>query len=244
MKLNHISTHREALNNLRESLYPFAASDKLKELLDTVQFAIAKCDFGASLNPSNNTITLDPSLFQGPLPSSSAIESALFELINLSQKNNFRELVNKIETLVPDEFVKDYETIEYRTAAICKKILQKKIPSEQWDDYPLVYTTNSFPLHYLLQQLSGHSQKIYEKYKDRFNTTQPYQGSWPTPNEEEDRQILLQLLYLKIGSEAPETDFGKTAEAAYKRLRNGVLNNPYYTHLGAYIRRIESAANP
>ncbi len=240
MSISPTNTHRAALKNLKDSLYPFAENDKLKDLLNRVEFTVAKCGFGASANPAHDTIALDPSLFQGATPSSFAVESALFELVNLSQKSYFQSLVNRIDKLDPDEFVKDYEHIEYQTALICKRILQKKLAPDQWDAYPLVYTTDSFQLHYLIQQLSGHSQKIYERYKDRFSTNETYCGSWQMPAEEEDRQILIELLSLKIGSEFQDTGFGKNAEASYKQMKNGVLNNPYYSNLTAYIQKIES----
>lgn len=240
MSINAIDNHQEAIKNLKDGLFFLGSNQNLKNLLDRVKFGITNCDFGAYTDPSKNKIFLDPSLFQGTIPSSTAIESALFELINLSKKRDFCGLVKKIDALDPDEFVKEYESIEYRTALVCKRILQKNIASDRWDAYPMTYTSQSFQLHYLLQQLSGHSQKIYERYKDHFNANQTYHGSWQAPTDTESKEILLELLNLKIGSETSETDFGKTAAASYKRLKNGLLSNPYYNHLTAYIQIIES----
>lgn len=235
----------DSLGNLYNNLKHLPLDDKLQDLLIRVDFIIKRCEFGAQILFDENTIVLDPSLFDGSNLTTYAVQSSLFELINLSHKREFRSLVNRIQqfNLTPDEFVEEYERIEYDSAARCQEILQKTIPPEHWDTYPMIYTTKSFELHYLLQQHKGHSQKIYQLHKNYFNRNQTYRGSWRVPSEIKDRKILSDLFNLKIGSEIPVTDFGKSAGPTYQRLKSALQSaSPAYDHLMPSIEKIERAA--
>lgn len=237
----NLNVHPASLRNLQDELERFSLDHDLHCLLKKVHFKIEECDFGARAIPASNTISLNPNLFNGSNPTSEAIESALFELINLSKKEEFQSLVDRIDWLNPEEFVEEYERIEYRTAKICKKILIKQIPLENYDDYPLIYTTEHFQLHYLLQQLKGHSQKIYDTYKNRLAVHEPYRGTLDLPGEKESA-ILTELINLKIGSEQTSTTFGKSAKSNYQRLKTALLSNPKYNHLRSHIKQIEEAS--
>ncbi|MBS0651942.1 MAG: hypothetical protein JSR39_00275 [Verrucomicrobia bacterium] len=212
----------------------------LTKELGQVKYSIAECPFGASVDLSSNEIFLDPRHFHGSLPATSAIQAALFEIANLFNKNNFKDLVGRIESLPPDAFVEQYERIEHRSALLCKKALREFLPKEKWSDYPMAYTTENFQLHYLMQQLAGHSQKVFEKYRAKFSPNLGYVGSLRIPIEKEEVKYLRQFIDLIIMMEDPDHPLCKKAAECYLRMKAAAEGNTTLPkHLLEHLQEIE-----
>lgn len=212
----------------------------LAKELGQVKYSIAECPFGASVDLSSNEIFLDPRHFHGSLPGPSAIQAALFEIANLFHKNNFKDLAGRIESLTPDAFVEQYERLEHQSALLCKKTLREYLPKEKWSVYPIAYTTENFQLHYLMQQLAGHSQKIFEKYRAMFSPHADYVGSLRIPIEIEEVKYLRQFVDLIIMMEDPDHPLCKKAAECYLRMKAASESNKALPeHLLEHFQEIE-----
>ncbi|MGE0669717.1 MAG: hypothetical protein AB7H48_13245 [Parachlamydiales bacterium] len=203
------------LKNLEASLCLIPGYQQLKDSVGPIKYSIGNCTFGAYSDLSNNNIYLDSKLFNGSLPSSNAVQGALFEIANLYQKKEFERLVGRIDFLSPDAFVAMHEKIEHRSALFCKTVLRRFLPNEKWPEFSMAYTTENFHLHYLLQQLAGHSQNVFKKYRAQFDPGMEYLGSLLTPVKEEEVKYLRQFVELIIMMEDSDHPLCKKAAQYY-----------------------------
>ncbi|MBX3719530.1 MAG: hypothetical protein KF898_07770 [Parachlamydiales bacterium] len=203
------------LKNLETSLCLIPGYQQLKDSVGPIKYSIGNCTFGAYSDLSNNNICLDSKLFNGSLPSSNAVQGALFEIANLYQKKEFERLVGRIDFLSPDAFVAMHERIEHRSALFCKTVLRRFLPNEKWPEFSMAYTTENFHLHYLLQQLAGHSQNVFKKYRAQFDPGMEYLGSLLTPVKEEEVKYLRQFVELIIMMEDSDHPLCKKAAQYY-----------------------------
>jgi len=83
----------------------------------------------------------------------------------------------------------------------------------------MAYTTENFQLHYLLQQLAGHSQSVFEKYRTQFHPGMEYLGSLSTPVKQEEVKYLRQFVELIIMMEDSDHPLCKKADEYHLRMK-------------------------
>lgn len=243
MSISCDATSDARLNNLIYIVSEIPGYQTLKASVGEVKYSLDQCAFGAYSELSNNHIHIDPNLFDGSRPKPAAIQAVLFEMANLYQKNDFRCLVRNIRSLSPDSFVEKYEGIEHQSALICKKILRSFFPQDQWTKFPLTYTPDNFRLHYLLQQLAGHSGNVYQKYRRHFNSTCIYLGTFGKPIAKTELGFLRRCVETIIVMQDPDHPHCKRAGELYLKTMavvGDLTGDLLSTQVIAYIREIEA----
>lgn len=121
---------------------------------------VSRCDF------KSNEILLDPTLCEGKIGDvySKVLEAYVFEMANLSRKSEFMGLIKNVSSLPSEEFVEEFERLEHLSALEAKEIVCSYFPRENWPDTEMAYVPKRFELHYLMQRISGHSQRIFERF--------------------------------------------------------------------------------
>lgn len=174
-----------------------------------------------------------------------AIEAILFEMNNLAQVEKFYDLIKNVSQWTPDDFVRNYEKIEYQSALKTKEILRQTFPEKIWKTIPVAYTHKCFWPHYLLQQLEGHSRRIWEKFSDRFPAGSAYLGNWKSPviDSEEEKNYLRLLIRAKAFSEDSNPSTRNQGELEYELLKDYIIQqkqngNEFFSRLASRIREL------
>ncbi len=225
------------ISRLSDTLSSIEEFQQLKNTIGDISFEIADSTYS---RVTKNVIVLASDLFENQKPTLMAIEAALFETANLSQAGRFKKLLEDSNLTTPDEFVEQFERIEHTSALMCKKILRRIYPKERWLDCPMAYTTECFALHYFLQQSSGHSRDIWERYRSFFPDGALYSGTWKTPISKEEEFLVNLLLDIVFRMEDPEEDIHQQAAEDYKILTQIMELN---SELKDRIEEVKQAAN-
>ncbi|MCB1109988.1 MAG: hypothetical protein KDK64_03335 [Chlamydiia bacterium] len=107
--------------------------------------------------------------------------SLLFELHNAVKSSEMLALA----ALEIDDYVRSFEELEFQstqeTAKDIEALVEKGAFNPTLNEFKAVYP--SFELHYLFQQVSGHSKEIARRYTEDnpFALSDPYVGSWKVP---------------------------------------------------------------
>lgn len=109
--------------------------------------------------------------------------SLLFELHNAVKSSEMLALA----ALEIDDYVRSFEELEFQstqeTAKDIEVLVEKGAFNPTLNEFKAVYP--SFELHYLFQQVSGHSQEIARRYAEDsdslFALPDSYVGSWKVP---------------------------------------------------------------
>lgn len=127
---------------------------------------------------------------------SDQIQTYLFELHNAAHTSKFKDLGEREKTLGADAYVKQFEEVEYDSAKFTQMRLEILADSFEFDldqsTFKALYP--SFELHYLFQQVSGHSQIIADRYQKRHPTMPHYKGTWKFPLDPQSKEILKNAL--------------------------------------------------
>lgn len=196
----------------------------LRNKIGSVSISVAPCHFLARSNSTRSCIYLDSSLFQKktgdifPL----AIESILFEMCNLEQTDQVKNLEGRANELTPDEFVQKYEQIEYQSALKTREILRKCLPVQEWNQYPMANMHTAFRPHYLMQQTINHSYKIWERYAHLFDKKLSYKGAWE-PVPEDEKLYVVALITRRSGKDHLDPIISSQAQEDYQILKNHIL---------------------
>jgi len=198
----------------------------------------------STCNLNNRCIALAPHLFDVKIEKifPKAVAAVVFEMANLAQSNAFRKLIERIEDLTPNEFVETYERIEHKSALKAKEILRATFPPEQWDSTPIVYCPDQFQPHYLLQQVLGHSQKIWERYSRLKSDKLNYPGTWDPPLDNEEKQMLKALLHLYALKHDPLKTLSEMGTQKYEKLTNLILSKKDVEPFARLAQRIQEIA--
>ncbi len=181
----------------------------LKKIIEENQGEKINLKFGvqeqaASYDFDTHTIILSKSYRQVALQEQVAF--LFFELQNAQQRRDLQRLYNQTEKLGKKNFVKQIETREYSSALATHYFVNKYVNEGTFNkNVPYFYTPLNFKDHYLLQQLTGHAQKIAAQIDQRAHTKikEPYHGTWPCPLTIPQLPILKLLLSYKIILETP-----------------------------------------
>lgn len=127
---------------------------------------------------------------------SDQIQTYLFELHNAAHTSKFKDLGEQEETLGADAYVQEFEEVEYASAKFTQTRLEILADSFEFDldqsTFKALYP--SFELHYLFQQIAGHSQIIADRYQKRHPTMPPYKGTWKFPLDPQSKKLLKNAL--------------------------------------------------
>jgi hypothetical protein len=92
--------------------------------------------------------------------------------------------------------VEKFERLEHQSALKTKQILRKYFSQKDWDAVPFAYVPDDFLSHYVIQQLSGHSNRIHTRYASIF-PDQTYRGTLGKPIPEDEKKYLQALVDIK-----------------------------------------------
>jgi hypothetical protein len=197
---------------------------ELKKQAEFHEIIIEKGDFPAYCNWAKKTIVLNPSLFQEKIGKiyPLALQSIIFETANFAQREQFSNLVDRIKSLTPDEFVEQYERLEHQSGLAAKAILRGCIEIKNWNKIPMVFVSDRFGPHYLFQQVGRHSHSIWDRYADRFEKNSRYEG---IAISEADKPYVLALLDLQLRGADSEPSVSEPARKSYVNLKEYLLKN-------------------
>ena len=127
---------------------------------------------------------------------SDQIQTYLFELHNAAHTSKFIDLGEREETLGANAYVKQIEEVEYSSAKLTQIRLEILAANFEFDIEKSAFEAlyPSFELHYLFQQVSGHSQIIASRYQKRHPTMPPYEGTWKFPLDPQSKKLLKNAL--------------------------------------------------
>ena len=207
--------------------------------------SISYCDF------KDKKIVLSPALFRNRVGAiyPHAIQALVFEMANLAQSGSFDRLADRVKELTPDEFVENSERLEHRSAVKTKEILRKNFPISMWDHMPIVYSHEQFGPHYLLQQASGHSKNIWERYRPLMKEGDGYKGTWATPVQSDELPIVKSLLHCASLMDDSELTLRNDAQRLYNKSTRSITSKAesngaeLYSRLAGRIKEIESSLN-
>jgi len=213
---------------------------QIRDMVAPVSVVIEPCPYLAAIKLDERRIVLDPSLFEDKVGEiyPKALQYYLFELSNLAQADKIEALFDRSDRITPDEFVETCERIEHQSVLNTKKILRRSLPREQWMHYPLIYSTDRFDLHYLIQQTAGHSLRIWDRYRFLFPEASSYTGTWSSVPEDE-RRPLMALIDLKGRLSDPDESIATQANKDYHFLKDYFLSHPNADLRNRLARRIE-----
>ena len=201
---------------------------------------LASCDF------NERSIALDPLLFESKTGNAfpKALQFYLFELANLSQAKEFKSLIDRVDHLTPDKFVEEYEQLEHQSALKAKEILRRCLPKQEGSQYSMTRVPENFETHYLVQQLSGHSQEIWERYADLFPPNSFYYGTWNSVAEDE-KPILFALIDFKSRMEDKDPVISAQGKEKYSLVKDRASrqNESLRSRLMPKIQLIESVSS-
>ena len=210
---------RSWLDHLDQDLEKFRDDPLYQEIENEAKdptIHLESAPFLASCYFDEHRITLDPTLFKSKIGNTfpMALQYYLFELANLSQVAKFKSLIHRVTFLTPDKFVEEYERIEHQSALKIKEILRKCLPKEEWGQYSMTRVPENFELHFLVQQMSGHSGTIWERYADLFPPHSFYIGTWDSVPEDE-KPFLMALIDFQSRKQDPDPAIAAAGEAKY-----------------------------
>jgi len=218
------------------------------QLLDTIgriEFVVENCLSPAYCDFENSCIKLDPSLFEKkcgniyPL----VVESILFEMNNYTEKAAFDCLLSGARAMTPDQFVEEFERLEHRSALKTKAILRKHFEFDLWKNASLSHIPNDFRLHYLKQQVTGHSQDIWARLSHLFPQGSDYRGIWKGEVAKDEKTYVLALLdlYGRISDPVPAISVAATKNLHFlkRHIRTNRENPELSARLSGRIREIE-----
>lgn len=227
------------LGCLIEDLSKFSCYQEVERLSGPIEFSIGECKFDAYCDLFTNRVVLSTHLFKEDLPPSIALQSALFEVANLSQKVKFQDLVGRVKLLTPDEFVEEYERIEHQSALICKTVLRKIFPKEKWSECSLAYTSENFHVHYMMQQITGHSKNIYKAFRSEFDPFLKYKGSFSYSIRKKDVDILKKYIDMVVVMLDAEHPLSKEASQVYNKFHSPQNENQRKHYSDRLLRQLD-----
>ncbi len=213
--------------NLEEALRPLDKDPKWIRLQAKAGWPKLKIDESASSAYciwASNSIVLDQALVDEKIGKvcPAALQSYVFEMANLAQRDKFSKLVKNIGKLTPDQFVEQYERLEHQSALTAKAILRKCIPLKDWSKCPMVFITEQFAPYYLMQQAGSHSQRIWNRFKHNFSPDTDYIGTVSSVSSAE-KPYVFALLDLQMRKRDPESSVSISAENDYSNLTKNIL---------------------
>lgn len=210
---------RPCLDHLNQDLERFRDDPLYQEIEQEASDPIIYLEsspFLASCNFEEHSITLDPFLFKSKNGNTfaKALQFYLFELANLSQAKEFKSLIDRVTFLTPDKFVEEYEMLEHQSALKIKEILRRCLPKEEWSEYSMTRVPENFEMHFLVQQMSGHSEAIWERYADHFSPHSFYRSKWDSVPEDE-KPFLMALIDFQSRKQDPDPTIAAQGEKKY-----------------------------
>ncbi len=140
------------------------------------------------------------------------INCILFELHNAANDKKLRNFTNLAAKgkISKEAYVEAIEKIEHENAVSASRLLRKGIEENIYPPQAKWSVFSSFEDHYLVQQLTGHSLFIAERYDqmNRGRKTTPFKGTFPEARSlpPEDKQTLMRYLSLKNDLESRDRD--------------------------------------
>lgn len=155
--------------------------------------------------------------------------SLLFELHNAVKSSEMLALA----ALEIDDYVRSFEELEFQSAQETAKDIEALVKKGEFNpglnEFKAMYP--SFELHYLFQQVSGHSQEIARRYAEDsdslFALPDSYVGSWKVPidwtntSHRKGAEMLKEILKghlaaIYLGDEPPLKQALKTLHQGYQ----------------------------
>jgi len=133
------------------------------------------------------------------------IRHLIFELhnaITTREDFDFGELARSGK-ISCDDYVLKVEEIEHRNVVKAAKIIARGIQSGHFPEESRWNIVHNFPVHYQIQQLSGHSYAIVEEYREfcpKGYRERPYQGTIRRSSSQEENDQRGRDLYWKYCS--------------------------------------------
>ncbi len=164
----------------------------------------------------------------------------LFEMHNACQTKRFQKLICPKHKISKLDFVRAFEGIEHDAVILtrnCLSVLSKKGKFHQ--NFNIYRTAYDDPeLHFMHQQLMGHSFAIAEKYDSDFFSharKEPFQGTWVTKFEEENdlHQRIREALYETLNEQLYAIADGdrSSLDAMLKKVRIAVESGEEWARL-------------
>ncbi len=201
-------------NVVKELFAPIQDQCQFQELIDKVQSVIIKidpCSLGAQSNLIDRCVVLDPSLFINAGTHEGKcrlLEVLLFELENLAQTEAFNSLCSRAAQLDPNQFVEEFERLEFLSGQKTQAIIRDRFPQEEWRNFRFAYLPSHFIDYYLMQQILEHSQFLWEQHMYGKGA---YLPTVSLPSDEEIKAYVLE--YLRLASEAKDPVLSIATEA-------------------------------
>jgi hypothetical protein len=137
------------------------------------------------------------------------VTTIVFELHNMKVSKEFADLNRNARDgkIGKEDYVRSWEQLEHRNVLKGNKCIRRMIDEGCFQKKcEMTLFIPDFQLHFLYQQLIGHSARIVKRY-DKFNASGasiPYEGTWEPPLrkwdssfEKENKDQILKLFQLK-----------------------------------------------